>query len=146
MAGRVLVSRDLSDRITQDEQQIHQERLVVLGEVAAVMAHELNNPLAAINMYNQMTIAEVETESDIAENSQVIARNVQTCKRTIRELLENISQRHLHVAVVGIPGSGAPEIADAVADVTLSRLIHAPAPLPIAAWGALSKKQYRGIV
>ncbi len=88
MAGRVLVSRDLSDRITQDEQQIHQERLVVLGEVAAVMAHELNNPLAAINMYNQMTIAEVETESDIAENSQVIARNVQTCKRTIRELLD----------------------------------------------------------
>lgn len=59
---------------------------------------------------------------------------------TIRELLENISQRHLHVAVVGIPGSGAPEIADAVADVTLSRLIHAPAPLPIHAVGALSEK------
>ena len=56
---------------------------------------------------------------------------------TIRELLENISERHLHVAVVGVPGSGAPEIADAVADVTLSRLIHAPAPLPIAGWGAL---------
>ena len=50
---------------------------------------------------------------------------------TIRELLENISERHLHVAVVGVPGSGAPEIADAVADVTLSRLIHAPAPLPL---------------
>jgi hypothetical protein len=60
---------------------------------------------------------------------------------SIHELLENISQRHLHVAVVGVPGSGAPEIADAVADVTLSRLIHAPAPLPIAGWGALSEKQ-----
>ena len=59
---------------------------------------------------------------------------------SIHELLENISQRHLHVAVVGVPGSGAPEIADAVADVTLSRLIHAPAPLPIAGWGALSTK------
>ena len=55
---------------------------------------------------------------------------------TIRELLENISERHLHVAVVGVPGSGAPEIADAVADVTLSRLIHAPAPLPLNSFGA----------
>ena len=50
---------------------------------------------------------------------------------TIGELLENILEPHLHIAVVGIPGSGAPEIADAIADVTLSRLIHSPAPLPL---------------
>ena len=43
---------------------------------------------------------------------------------TIRELLENISERHLR-RCSGRSGSGAPEIADAVADVTLSRLIHA---------------------
>lgn len=49
---------------------------------------------------------------------------------TIGALLENISQRHLHVAVVGVPGSGCPEIAAAVADVTLARLLHAPTPLP----------------
>ena len=60
---------------------------------------------------------------------------------TIRELLENISERHLHVAVVGVPGSGAPEIADAVADVTLSRLIHAPAPLPLSSFGAPNGEQ-----
>lgn len=51
---------------------------------------------------------------------------------TIGDLLENISQRHLHVAVVGIPGSGCPEVAAAVADVTLSRQLHAPAALPLA--------------
>jgi 2-amino-4-hydroxy-6-hydroxymethyldihydropteridine diphosphokinase len=50
---------------------------------------------------------------------------------TIGDLLENISQRHLHVAVVGIPGSGCSEIATAVADVTLARQLHAPAPLPV---------------
>ena len=87
-SGRVLVSRDLSDRIAQDERQIHQERLAVLGEVAAVMAHELNNPLAAINMYNQMTADDAAEGSEVAENSEVIKRNVQTCKRTIRELLD----------------------------------------------------------
>lgn len=86
--GRVLVSRDISDRIAQDERQIHQERLAVLGEVAAVMAHELNNPLAAISMYNQMSGEVAPAGSEIAENVEVIQRNVQTCKRTIRELLD----------------------------------------------------------
>ena len=35
----------------------------------------------------------------------------------------------------------APEIADAVADVTLSRLIHAPAPLPLSSFGAPNGEQ-----
>jgi len=52
---------------------------------------------------------------------------------TVGELLDNISQRHLHVAVVGIPGSGCPEIATAVADITLARQLHTPAPLPLVA-------------
>ena len=83
--GRLLVSRDLSDRVAQDEGQIHQERLAVLGEVAAVMAHELNNPLAAISMYNQMLAG--CGEGPAAEATQVIQRNVESCKRTIRDLL-----------------------------------------------------------
>ncbi len=50
--SRVFVSRDVSERVRQAAQQAHQERLAVLGEVAAVMAHEMNNPLAAISMFN----------------------------------------------------------------------------------------------
>ena len=49
---------------------------------------------------------------------------------TLRDLLDNISQSHLHVAVVGVPGSGAPEVASAIADATLARLIQSPSPLP----------------
>jgi 2-amino-4-hydroxy-6-hydroxymethyldihydropteridine diphosphokinase len=46
---------------------------------------------------------------------------------TIRDLLDNISVPHPLVAVVGAPGSGAPEVAAAIADATLARLIRAPA-------------------
>jgi 2-amino-4-hydroxy-6-hydroxymethyldihydropteridine diphosphokinase len=45
---------------------------------------------------------------------------------TLGELLEAISTPHPHIAVVGVPGSGAPEVAMAIADVTLARLVHAP--------------------
>lgn len=87
-AGRVLVSRDLTDRVAQDEQQIHQERLAVLGEVAAVMAHELNNPLAAMSMYNQMNASLSSDSPELLENTEVIQRNIEACKVTIRELLD----------------------------------------------------------
>jgi len=86
--GRVLVSRDLTDRIQQDEREIHNERLAVLGEVAAVVAHELNNPLASISMFGQMLADELPAESPLRENTDVIRRNTETAKRTIRELLD----------------------------------------------------------
>ncbi len=86
--GRVLAIRDITDRVTQDEQQIHQERLAVLGEVAAVMAHELNNPLTSIRMFAQMLAEELPPDTGLAEHVEVITRNVDTCRRSVRELLE----------------------------------------------------------
>ena len=50
---------------------------------------------------------------------------------TVGELLDNISVSHPLVSVVGVPGSGAPEIAAAVADAVMGRVIHAPTCLPI---------------
>ena len=49
---------------------------------------------------------------------------------SVRDLLDAISAVHPHVAVIGVPGSGAPEVATAVADTVLARLVHAPAALP----------------
>jgi 2-amino-4-hydroxy-6-hydroxymethyldihydropteridine diphosphokinase len=45
---------------------------------------------------------------------------------TVRDMLAAISTPHPHIAVIGVPGSGAPEVAMAIADVTLARLVHAP--------------------
>ena len=79
---------DFAIRVAQDEREIHQERLAVLGEVAAVVAHELNNPLAAINMFAQMIATKLPEDSDLREDVSIIERNTQTCSRTIRELLD----------------------------------------------------------
>ena len=86
--GRVLLARDITDRVAQDERQIHQERLSVLGEVAAVMAHEINNPLAAIRMFAQMTDQGLPPNSPYHEHLGVIRRNTENCERAIRELLD----------------------------------------------------------
>ena len=86
--GRVLLAREVTERVAHEEKQIHQERLTALGEVAAVMAHELNNPLTAINMFNQIMADQLPHDSPLQENVEVIQRNTETCKQTIRELLD----------------------------------------------------------
>jgi len=62
--------------------------MAVLGEIAAVMAHELNNPLAAIAMFGQMLESQLEPGTSQRESAEVIRRNTETCKRTIRGLLD----------------------------------------------------------
>jgi 2-amino-4-hydroxy-6-hydroxymethyldihydropteridine diphosphokinase len=46
---------------------------------------------------------------------------------TLAELLASISVPRPHVAVIGVPGSGAAQVAAAVADAALARLVRAPA-------------------
>jgi len=50
---------------------------------------------------------------------------------TVRDLLDNISVPHPLIAVVGVPGCGASEVAVAVADATLARLVRRDVPMPM---------------
>jgi len=100
--GRVLVAREVTDRIQRDEREIHNERLAVLGEVAAVMAHEINNPLTSISMFNQMLAAELPPGSPLRENTEVIARNTESAKRAIRELLDYATGASAEVGPIDI--------------------------------------------
>lgn len=49
---------------------------------------------------------------------------------SLRELLDNISQPHLHVCVAGVPGCGAAEVAEAIADATLARHVRCCLRIP----------------
>ena len=54
---------------------------------------------------------------------------------TVRDLLDNISGPHPLVAIIGVPGSGASEIAEVVADALMGQPLHAPTALPTADGG-----------
>jgi len=74
------------------------------------------------------------TRRFVLEPAAEIARDlvVPPTRCTVGDLLDAISSPHPFVSVVGVPGSGASEVASAVADATLARLIHAPTPWPSA--------------
>ena len=54
---------------------------------------------------------------------------------TVRDLLDNISGPHPLVAIIGVPGSGASEVAGVVADALMGQPLHAPTALPAADGG-----------
>ncbi len=85
---KILLVRDITERERLYKQQLHQNRLAVLGKTAAVVAHEVNSPLAAISMYNQMMASEMDEASPFREHLEVIDRNTRTCRRIIRDLLD----------------------------------------------------------
>jgi len=68
----------------------------------------------------------------------------------LRDLLANISVPHPLVAIVGAPGTGAHEVAEAVAEATLARPLPAPAAEPddrlIASWQATARAQAQPLV
>jgi signal transduction histidine kinase len=108
-AGRVFLSRDVSEKHRQAAQQAHHERLSVLGEIAAVMAHEMNNPLAAISMFSQMLLDDLDPDSPLHTHAAVVHRNTLHCKRTIRSLLD--------MAVTTAPERRGLDVRDLVEDV-----------------------------
>ncbi len=107
--GKILLSRDITEREKVYERHIHQERLVFLGKTAAVVAHEMNSPLTAISMYNQMMEGELPEGSAFNEHVEVIKRNIDTCQQFIKELLEfssipkpNISSVDVHEIIKNV--------------------------------------------
>lgn len=87
LLGVVMVARDVTERLELQRTQLQEERLAVVGKLAAGLAHEINNPLGAIALYAQHAIRGVDPSSPLAEHLQVVLRNTHQCTRIVRDLL-----------------------------------------------------------
>jgi two-component system NtrC family sensor kinase len=74
-------------RSTQ-EQLMHTERLASMGQLAAGVAHELNNPLGVVLMYSHLLKDEVANDSALASDLALIASQADRCKRIVSDLLD----------------------------------------------------------
>lgn len=80
----------LSDaRLASAQDQLMQsEKLASMGQLAAGVAHELNNPLGVVLMYSHLLLDEMNTNSEMYEDLKLIAAQAQRSKRIVANLLD----------------------------------------------------------
>ncbi|MHC4083822.1 MAG: sensor histidine kinase [Planctomycetota bacterium] len=91
--GLVLLSLDISERMALEnehkrlrEQLFLQEKMVLIGQIAASVAHELNTPLGTILLRAQLIPQQIGAGSDLSD-LKVIESEAQRCRRIVDSLL-----------------------------------------------------------
>jgi two-component system, NtrC family, sensor histidine kinase PilS len=86
--GRIINFQDLTE-LRHMEQQIRQaERLAVVGTLAAGVAHEIRNPLAAISGSIELLRASPQADEDSRTLMSIVTREVDRLDRLITDLLD----------------------------------------------------------
>ena len=81
------ILHDLSDRVRIEEQLREQTALARLGEMAAVVAHEVRNPLAGVRAAIQMLKSRLAPDSRDAELTMQIIARIDGLNDLMKELL-----------------------------------------------------------
>ncbi len=93
----VCFARDVTEHRKVESRIQQTDRLVALGQLAAGVAHEINNPLGVILCYTDIIKGEItrgNQEGDhVAEDITVIERHARNCQRIVADLL-NFSRSH----------------------------------------------------
>lgn len=84
--GFVAVTEDITERRNMQEQLVITDRLASVGELAAGIAHELNNPLTGVVGFSQL-LMEKEIPEDIKQDVQVVYREAQRAAQVVKNLL-----------------------------------------------------------
>jgi len=78
--GVIFVGQDLTEVRNLQKQVIHTEKLATLGQIAAGVAHELNNPLTSITVYANYLLKKLEAQVDAGDHAK-LARILEAAER-----------------------------------------------------------------
>ncbi|WP_017729346.1 GAF domain-containing sensor histidine kinase [Halalkalibacterium ligniniphilum] len=86
MYGVILYLRDVSEKRRIEAQLIHSGKLAAIGEMAAGVAHELNNPLTAILGNSQLLLRMTNRE----DHSYKLLSDIDHCGKRCKNIIENL--------------------------------------------------------
>ncbi len=88
------IYNDLRERLAVEkklkeaqDQVAHSEKMASLGQLAAGVAHEINNPLTGILLYLNMVIERLEEDSPFREDLEYVLEDTDRCKNIVKNLL-----------------------------------------------------------
>lgn len=77
-------NNDLADA---QEALMQSERLASMGQLAAGIAHEVNNPLGVVLMYAHLLLEQMDEKSKLRGDAMMIAEQADRCRRIVAGLL-----------------------------------------------------------
>ena len=100
--GIVISFQDLTQVRSLEESSRRQDRLAAIGRMAASIAHEIRNPLAAMRGSIQMLRSEMDSDSSQTELMEIILRESDRLNRIITDFLSYARPRSLAPARVDV--------------------------------------------
>lgn len=94
----IVLEQDLTEQRRLESVLVQSEKLAAVGQLAAGVAHEINNPLTAIIANAQILQRELRPEDDLQESVDLIARAGARATQVVRSLLDIARKDEMHMA------------------------------------------------
>jgi two-component system sensor histidine kinase PilS (NtrC family) len=101
-SGLVITFQDLTDVRVMEETARRQDRLAAVGRLAASIAHEIRNPLAAMRGSIQMLRSEMDGNSDQAQLMEIILRESDRLNKIVADYLNYARPRPAELKEVDV--------------------------------------------
>src|SRR6266487_534390 len=98
----VVVMTDITDAALMQAKLAHAERMATLGRLVSGVAHEVNNPLAAILGFTDLLLENPEVPGSAREDLQIILQETQRTKDIEQDLLSFARQRPVQRELVRV--------------------------------------------
>ena len=89
----VVVMTDITDAVLLQAKLAHSEKMATIGRLVSGVAHEVNNPLAAILGFTDLLLENPEIPAAARDDLQIILQETQRTKEIVQDLLSFARQR-----------------------------------------------------
>jgi len=86
--GVIILMDDVTDKLQLERQLFHSEKLASIGQMAAGIAHEVNNPLAGVSGFLQVLASRLKADSPEKGPIDTALKSIDRASNTIKDLLK----------------------------------------------------------
>jgi two-component system NtrC family sensor kinase len=88
-------NRMVETLVETQQKLVQQEKLASMGQLAAGVAHEINNPLGSILLLSDVMNKEIPEDDPHREDLEIIIKETTRCKNIVSDLLNFSRQQHV---------------------------------------------------